>query len=300
MVSVTRTPFVHFQTPSQAILSVPTTSTVGLTRSAATTVDASHPVPSRQLFDAFLVLDVEATCMPGSDFDYPNEIIEWPVLLLKWKDRDQNGLASTLEVAGQFRSFVRPTWRPKLSPFCTQLTGITQAQIDTAPTFPLVLSQFSSFLAEHGLIRPSTGERLVRFCWCTDGPFDIRDFVVKQCFISKIRMPYWLEGQIVDVRQTVLTWCDATQNDSRSQRSPFLRRLSPNIAMQLKLLHLSKFEGREHSGIDDTHNVARIVIELARRGVRLQANTFIRPGRRWNWMGKRGEILEDYIRQQLS
>ena len=26
----------------------------------------------------------------------------------------------------------------------------------------------------------------MRFCWCTDGPFDVRDFVVKQCFISNV------------------------------------------------------------------------------------------------------------------
>lgn len=29
----------------------------------------------KQSYDAFLVLDVEATCMPGTDFNYPNEII---------------------------------------------------------------------------------------------------------------------------------------------------------------------------------------------------------------------------------
>ena len=29
----------------------------------------------KQAYDAFLVLDVEATCVEGSDFAYPNEII---------------------------------------------------------------------------------------------------------------------------------------------------------------------------------------------------------------------------------
>jgi hypothetical protein len=29
----------------------------------------------KQPYDAFLVLDVEATCMPGTDFNYANEII---------------------------------------------------------------------------------------------------------------------------------------------------------------------------------------------------------------------------------
>lgn len=33
------------------------------------------PRRPRQLYDAFLVLDVEATCVKGAGFDYPNEII---------------------------------------------------------------------------------------------------------------------------------------------------------------------------------------------------------------------------------
>lgn len=64
-----------------------------------------------------------------------------------------------------------------------------QEQVDNAPQFPQVAENFSHFLAKNGLIHPDTGERLVRFCWCTDGPFDVRDFVVKQCFISKVSVP---------------------------------------------------------------------------------------------------------------
>ncbi len=33
------------------------------------------PWPVKQPYDAFLVLDVEATCMEGTNFDWPNEII---------------------------------------------------------------------------------------------------------------------------------------------------------------------------------------------------------------------------------
>ena len=57
--------------------------------------------------------------------------------------------------------------------------------MDTAPTFPEVLQDFRKFLEEHGLLDES-GHRLARFCFCSDGPYDIRDFVVKQCFISKV------------------------------------------------------------------------------------------------------------------
>ena len=37
--------------------------------------DAEPPKQVKQTVDAFLVLDVEATCKQGTDFDYPNEII---------------------------------------------------------------------------------------------------------------------------------------------------------------------------------------------------------------------------------
>lgn len=254
----------------------------------------------KQPYDAFLVLDVEGTCVEGTArFDYPNEIIEWPVCLLLWKDKDHNGLAKELEVVDEYRSFVKPTWRPQLSAFCTNLTGITQAQVNGAPTFTTLLESFTAFLEKHGLIEPMTGRRLIRYCWCTDGPFDIRDFVVKQCFISRVAMPTWITGDVLDVRSIVRHLDVAGQGKAlTSGRKPVSqfpsRRVTLNIPRQLYALGLTPFEGRQHSGIDDTRNIARIVIELARRGVQLVPNTAINPNRRWPWMGKHGKILDGY------
>ncbi|THH14704.1 hypothetical protein EW146_g5650 [Bondarzewia mesenterica] len=261
-------------------------------REMATVAPEPLSVLTHQTYDAFLVLDVEATCLQGTDFQWPNEIIEWPVCLLKWTDKDKGGLASRLQIVDEFRSFVRPTWRPILSEFCTALTGITQEQVDDAPLFPQVAEMFAHFLAKNGLIHPETGERLVRFCWCTDGPFDVRDFVVKQCFISKMQMPWWIRGDVMDVRKVVSRWQEVKQ--AQAKKPLFPRRLSLNIAGQLRALGLAPFEGREHSGIDDARNISRIVTELARRGFYLEPNTSIHPGRRWAWMGKSGQIIEDY------
>ena len=49
--------------------------------------------------------------------------------LLRWKDKTEDGMASELEVVDEFRTFVRPTWRPTLSEFCKELTGITQVSM---------------------------------------------------------------------------------------------------------------------------------------------------------------------------
>ncbi|KAG9318416.1 ribonuclease H-like domain-containing protein [Chiua virens] len=273
-------------------------------------------VAVKQPYDAFLVLDVEATCFQGTGFEWPNEIIVRRSLIrlyrrflitrlhkgvarlsLALERQVPKGRASRLEIVGEFRSFVKPTWRPQLSQFCTDLTGITQAQVDYAPTFPKVLKMFARFLAQHGLIDPKNGRPLQRFCWCSDGPFDVRDFVVKQSFISNVPMPSWLRGDVLDVRKVVSVW--AAMNGALSDTQYFNTKFSPNyhfrslkITQQLRALRLGPFQGRVHSGIDDTRNIARIVIELARRGIRLEPNTPINPNKRWQWMGKPGEVLE--------
>ena len=78
--------------------------------------------------------------------------------------------------------------------------------MDDAPTFPDVLQQFRKFLEKHRLIDGS-GQRLTRFCFCSDGPYDIRDFVVKQCFMSK-----------ASDRQLVPATAAARSTDLRSRR----------------------------------------------------------------------------------
>jgi 3'-5' exoribonuclease 1 len=65
---------------------------------------------------------------------------------------------------------------------------VLQADVDAAPTFIEAITQFREWLVNHRLICPRTERKLQRFMWCTDGPFDIRDFVVKQCFISNVRI----------------------------------------------------------------------------------------------------------------
>ena len=71
---------------------------------------------------------------------------------------------------------------------------------------------YENFLVPHGLFdalpsatqTPSpitiTEERDPRpAIWATDGPWDIRDFVSKTCYIAGIGIPYWLQGDIVDI-----------------------------------------------------------------------------------------------------
>ncbi|KAH8833568.1 ribonuclease H-like domain-containing protein [Flagelloscypha sp. PMI_526] len=248
------------------------------------------PSPTKQPFDFFCVLDVEATCERLTEgFQYPNEIIEFPVCLMTWSDKQPDGTASKLEIIDEFSTYVKPTWRPKLSAFCTELTGITQDKVDRAPQFKQVLRDLKAWLIHPPAIK--------RFLWCSDGPFDIQDFVVKQCFISQVPLPEWIKKDALDVRAEVRKYLRKPRVRNKTIRNPQSHGnfVKLNIPGQLKALGLGEFAGRQHSGIDDTRNICRIVTKLAKQNVSLNPNFAIYPKKRWDWMGRNGAILEDRV-----
>jgi inhibitor of KinA sporulation pathway (predicted exonuclease) len=81
-----------------------------------------------------VVVDVEATCWKKGVFSRKKETIEIGAVLLLL-DRDQSRWP-------EFQTFVRPQRLPHLSSFCRELTGITQENVDAAPTFPEALRLF--------------------------------------------------------------------------------------------------------------------------------------------------------------
>lgn len=141
-----------------------------------------------------------------------------------------------------------------------------------------MLIDLEVFLVKNGLIDAKTSQRLVRFCWCSDGPFDIRDFIVKQCFISQVGVSLLIcrlylvntlrsDGnasldsggctgcQIFSHSIDINLGCMSVMaSNSKSwclpQKAHSTTRRSMNIPAQLKALGLPVFEGRQHSGID--------------------------------------------------
>jgi 3'-5' exoribonuclease 1 len=72
----------------------------------------------------FVVVDVEATCdNDGSITLATQEVIEIGAVLV----------SDAGEIGSEFSAFVRP--KAKLTPFCTELTTITQLQVDQAANF---------------------------------------------------------------------------------------------------------------------------------------------------------------------
>ncbi|KAM0792361.1 hypothetical protein ACM66B_005041 [Microbotryomycetes sp. NB124-2] len=177
------------------------------------TDDGEMQRPQGERFDSFLVLDVEATCVDIKDarlaFSYPNEIIEWPVQLLQWRSSagdpsSDNDAAQTwsLHVVDEYHSYVRPRWQPQLDKYCTELTGITQHKVDSAPTFPTLLRNFKrDFIDKHGLFSDTN-----KTTWVTDGPWDLESFVAKACYINETDRPSWLAGEMIDLRILTATY----------------------------------------------------------------------------------------------
>ena len=81
-----------------------------------------------------VVVDVEATCWKKGVFSRKKETIEIGAVQLLL-DRAQSKCP-------EFQTFVRPQRLPRLSSFCRELTGITQEDVDAAPTFPEALRLF--------------------------------------------------------------------------------------------------------------------------------------------------------------
>ena len=83
---------------------------------------------------SFVVLDVEATCWKKGVFSRKKETIEIGAVQLL--------LNRAQTTWPEFQTFVRPQRLPRLSSFCRELTGITQEDVDAAPTFPDALRLF--------------------------------------------------------------------------------------------------------------------------------------------------------------
>ena len=90
-----------------------------------------------QPYDYYLICDVEATCQEGSTFDYENEIIEFPVILVD---------GSSMTEIDVFHAYVKPLIHSELSEFCTRLTGIQQKTVDEAEPFHSVYADFKEWL----------------------------------------------------------------------------------------------------------------------------------------------------------
>ncbi|MFF8614850.1 exonuclease domain-containing protein [Streptomyces sp. NPDC015350] len=188
------------------------------------------------------VIDIEATCWDGQPPPGAvSEIIEIGLTVVDLRAAAAASPARTGSrkpmIPGRIarhRILVRPA-RSKVSDFCTELTGLTQAEVDTGVSFAEACRLLA---AEH---------RSGTLPWASWGDYDRNQFT-RQCRATGTTYPF---GH----RHT-------------NAKIPFTAahglRKRPGMARALEIAGLP-LEGRHHSGADDAWNIAALILDLAAR-----------------------------------
>ena len=94
--------------------------------------------------DYIVVFDFECICNKDSNEEYKvQEIIEFPAVIIDCNKK---------QIVKAFQTYVKPTEYPELSEFCTELTGITQEQVDGGVNMQTALLMFHEFLSRNGVL----------------------------------------------------------------------------------------------------------------------------------------------------
>ncbi|XP_071616678.1 ERI1 exoribonuclease 2 [Heliangelus exortis] len=216
---------------------------LGLARSSARTRSRERAAAG-QWFRYLIVLDFEATCWTEPGRRRP-EIIEFPAVLLN---------TATGEIESEFHSYVQPQEHPLLSEFCTELTGITQNQVDEGVPLNICLSQFLKWIhkiqKEKKIIFSSdttscstSDTKPCAFVTWTD--WDLGVCLQYECKRKQLRKPDILNSWI----------------DLKATYRAFYNRKPRGLSGALQDLGIA-FAGREHSGLDDSRNTAHLAWRL--------------------------------------
>lgn len=198
-------------------------------------------------YEYLLIIDYEATCT-SLNVNFKHEIIEFPMVLVDVEKK---------EIVDKFQAYCKPTINPRLTEFCTELTGITQEMVDKAEKFPVVFQQAEEWMRNHGLLGQSGNRRnRQKFVVVCDGPWDMSRFLFSQCDYSDIPFPRWAYNW-VNLRRRYLSFYDC-------------KKVHGLVGM-LEMLGMT-FEGQLHCGLDDSYNIARIAIRLMLDGCELKVN----------------------------
>jgi inhibitor of KinA sporulation pathway (predicted exonuclease) len=176
--------------------------------------------------DSVLIVDIEATCWEGAaPPGEESEIIEIGLCVLDVATGARRDRTSLL---------VRPE-RSQVSPFCTQLTTLTQAEVETGLPFREACAL---------LKRQYTAKDRI---WASYGEYDRRQFE-RQCAARGV--PYPFGARHLNVK-TLFALVHALPAEV-------------GMAEALALAGLP-LEGTHHRGADDAWNIARLLAALIRR-----------------------------------
>lgn len=192
------------------------------------------------MFQYICVLDFEATCDSDKKFSPRNEIIEFPSVLLRYNEETKNHIK-----VAEFQRFCKPLYNIKLTEYCTNLTGITQKQVDEGMDFEMALNEHHSWLGENTNLYENPNDVIIVTC----GWWDLQTMLPQECVRWQIH-PESIYKKVINVKLGF----EATYN-------------KPKLGMAKMLEACSiKLEGKHHSGIDDCRNIAKLVQHFTKKG----------------------------------
>ncbi|KAF5922386.1 hypothetical protein HPG69_009426 [Diceros bicornis minor] len=222
-------------------------------------------------YDYICIIDFEATCEEGNPPEFIHEIIEFPVVLLN---------THTLEIEDTFQQYVRPEINTQLSDFCINLTGITQDQVDRADTFPQVLKKVVDWMKLKEL-----GTKY-KYSILTDGSWDMSKFLNIQCRLSRLKYPPFAKKWI-NIRKSYGNFYKRAMHTEkwnvtvRFEEKSLVPRSQTKLTIMLEKLGMD-YDGRPHSGLDDSKNIARIAVRMLQDGCELRINEKMHAGQLMN------------------
>lgn len=140
----------------------------------------------------------------------------------------------------EFRTYVRPVYNPRLTAFCTSLTGIRQEDVSGAPLWIDALQKGTGWL--HSTL---SRFRMQRYAFVTCGDWDLQTMLPNQCDVTSATVPAGFKR-----------WINIKHLFHRTTGKPIQELLG--MLHELQLPH----EGRHHSGLDDCRNIAKILHAL--------------------------------------
>ena len=194
-----------------------------------------------QKFAYFMIIDFEATCWEKKQNAPQSEVIEFPAVILNSK---------TGQIHDEyFHIYVQPTEEPYLSEFCRKLTGITQEQVDNAAPLGTSLLMFNNWIKKfcpNFIFNAQSDKNCAVITW-TD--WDLKICLENECKRKNLNLPNCFKSWI----------------DLKLIYKKFYNRPPQGLNGALQEMGLV-FQGREHSGICDAKNTAKLVAKMIQDG----------------------------------
>ncbi|XP_017096746.2 3'-5' exonuclease Snipper isoform X1 [Drosophila bipectinata] len=217
-----------------------------------------------QPYTYVIAVDFEATCWEKQAPPQwrEAEIIEFPAVLVNLK---------TGKIEAEFHKYIMPIESPRLSTYCTELTGIQQKTVDGGVPLQTALMMFHEWLRKELRARNLTLPKMNKsnvlgncaFVTWTDWDFGI--CLAKECTRKRMRKAAYF-NQWIDVRAIYRSW---------------YKYRPCNFTDALSHVGLA-FEGRAHSGIDDAKNLGALMCKMVSDGVLFSITKDLTPYQQLN------------------